>query len=246
MADLVPIPDEFDDANDFWKHPIYDNYEANRNGVVRNVKHKKELGKLTNTGYLRIDAYDKGKAKTYLKHRFIYECFFGLITDPKLVIDHKNNIKTDNRLQNLQLISQSQNLKKENRKGENLPPIQLRAININSGVTSVYNSINKCCKDLDINIGSIMRILDGTFNSATSKKDKNKYTFEKLNCETDTSSIKVRATNIHTGESTEYSSISECCRSLGISRERIRQLLKGFQNTVSNRKDKIKYTIEKI
>ena len=33
MADLVPIPDEFDDENDFWKHPIYDNWESNRLGT---------------------------------------------------------------------------------------------------------------------------------------------------------------------------------------------------------------------
>ena len=46
---------------------------------------------------------------TILKHRFIFECFHGKINDVKLVIDHINNIKTDNRLENLQLITQSQN-----------------------------------------------------------------------------------------------------------------------------------------
>ena len=38
MCDLIPIPNEFDDANDFWQHPIYDRYEANRLGLVRHVK----------------------------------------------------------------------------------------------------------------------------------------------------------------------------------------------------------------
>ena len=60
---------------------------------------------------------DEGIQKYYLKHRFIFECFHGKINNAKLVVDHINNIKTDNRLQNLQLITQSQNMKKEHRKG---------------------------------------------------------------------------------------------------------------------------------
>ena len=40
----------------------------------------------------------------------------------KLVVDHINNIKIDNRLENLQCITQSQNQKKEHRKGEKPTP----------------------------------------------------------------------------------------------------------------------------
>ena len=39
MCELIPIPNEFDDANDFWPHPIYDRWEANRNGMVRHVEY---------------------------------------------------------------------------------------------------------------------------------------------------------------------------------------------------------------
>ena len=51
MCDLIPVPNEFDDANDFWLHPVYDNYEANRNGVVRHIKHKKKY-RLSNKPWL--------------------------------------------------------------------------------------------------------------------------------------------------------------------------------------------------
>ena len=37
-AETIPIPNEFDDDNDFWSHPIYDKYEGNRNGIVRHEK----------------------------------------------------------------------------------------------------------------------------------------------------------------------------------------------------------------
>ena len=180
MSDLIPIPNEFDDANDFWTHPIYDKYEANRLGVVRHVKHKKDLGSPTNTGYLRIGVINHGIKKNYGKHRFIFECFHGKINDVKLVVDHINNIKTDNKLQNLQLLTHSQNKKKEHRKGKNLPPIRVRATNINSGESFDYDSINKCSKVLDINDCSIRYVLKGITKTATSKIDKNKYKFEKL------------------------------------------------------------------
>ena len=30
-------------SNDFWPHPIYDRYEANREGIVRHVVNKKDI-----------------------------------------------------------------------------------------------------------------------------------------------------------------------------------------------------------
>jgi len=90
-AETLPIPNEFDDDNDFWPHPIYTDYEANRNGIVRHIKYKKPIGYLNNLGYYNNTVYDNGKKKNFKSHRFIYECFHGKITD-KRVIDHINNI----------------------------------------------------------------------------------------------------------------------------------------------------------
>ena len=167
-------------ANEFCKHLIYDKWEANREGVVRHVENKKDIGSLTNSGYLRKTVYDQDIRKKYYKHRFIFECFHGKINDVKLVVDHINNIKIDNRLENLQLITYSKNMKKEHRNGKNLPPIRVRAININSGESSDYHSIYECSKRLDINDCSIRYVLNGTTKTATSKIDKNKYTFKRL------------------------------------------------------------------
>ena len=180
MSDLIPIPNDFDDASDFWTHPIYDKYEANRLGVVRHVENKKDIGYVSKIGYLKICVCDRGIRKDYLKHRFIFECFHGKINNAKLVVDHINNIKTDNRLENLQLLTNSQNLKKEHRKGINRPPIRVRATNTNTGESSDYDSINECSRGLDINVASISCVLKGITKTATSKLDKNKYYFKKL------------------------------------------------------------------
>jgi len=50
-AETLPIPNEFDDDNYFWVHPIYDRYEANRNGIIRNIINKRPIGSQTNRGY---------------------------------------------------------------------------------------------------------------------------------------------------------------------------------------------------
>ena len=147
-AETLPIPNEFDDDYEFWQHQIYNNYEANRNGIIRNIKRKKTVGFLENHGYYRITVRDNnGKRKNFRSHRFIYECFYGIITD-KRVVDHINIIKTDNRLDNLQLITISENTKKENRKGKKLPPIKIKAINTETGESFDYESIKKAGKDI--------------------------------------------------------------------------------------------------
>ena len=92
---------------DFRPHPVLVNYEASSDGVVRHRRLKKPIGRVNNRGYLRFGA---GK-KNYYCHRIVYEAFNGLIKDG-LVIDHKNGIKTDNCLENLQAISQKENTKK--------------------------------------------------------------------------------------------------------------------------------------
>ena len=74
----------------------------------------------------------------------------------------------------------SRNQKKEHRKGKRQPSIRVRATNINSGESFDYDSIYRCGKGLDINHGSIYRVLNGIYKTATNKIDKNKYTFKRL------------------------------------------------------------------
>ena len=52
------------------------------------------------------------KQKTYQVHRFVWECFNSAIPEGK-VIDHINNDNEDNRLCNLQLMTQQQKSAKD-------------------------------------------------------------------------------------------------------------------------------------
>ena len=95
-------------------HPIYDLYASDENGNIINIIEKvPRKGNKSNTGYMmcRVRKYGQSGQKTYYVHRFVWECFKNVIPEGK-VIDHINSNKEDNRLCNLQLITQQQNCKK--------------------------------------------------------------------------------------------------------------------------------------
>ena len=95
-------------------HPVYDLYASSKDGkIIHIIKQEPFKGNKTRRGYLNVCVRKHGQSgfKGYQVHHFIWECFNGFIPDGK-VIDHINNNKEDNRLLNLQLITQKQNCKK--------------------------------------------------------------------------------------------------------------------------------------
>jgi len=66
-------------------------------------------------GYLTISLHKKSKAVTFKVHKVVAMGFLNHIPDGthKIVVDHINNVKTDNRPENLQLITQRENASKD-------------------------------------------------------------------------------------------------------------------------------------
>ena len=112
------------------------------------------------------------KPQNYLQHRFVYEVFKGPI--PKcLEIDHINNIKSDNRIKNLQLLNHKQNVGKS----KNKPII---SIEIKTGKERRYISIKTAAIELDIDASTISQICRKKVKISKSKKDGKKYSFKYL------------------------------------------------------------------
>ena len=64
------------DGKKFYKHPVFSNYAASKNGDVINVRTEKILKMAKNgSGYLNFTLYDKKleKPMSYFQHRFLYE-----------------------------------------------------------------------------------------------------------------------------------------------------------------------------
>ena len=127
--------------------------------------------------------------KGYLVHRFIWECFNGLIPDGK-IIDHVNNIKDDNRLCNLQLMTHKENCKKS-AKGRDYTFVAknhqnkkcVKATDCETNEVTHYNSMYAVQQHLQINAGIVKMVCEGINNCKTgiSKKDNHSYKFEYVN-----------------------------------------------------------------
>ena len=99
--------------NETWKQITgYPDYFISNTGKIRNVKSGKELQQILNKqGYLVINLHNNKKMKQFYVHRLVAQAF---ISNPDNLdtVDHRNGLKTDNRTENLQWLSNSDNIKK--------------------------------------------------------------------------------------------------------------------------------------
>ena len=168
----------------FFIHPVYKKYAANEDGEIMNIRLRKaRKGYLINNGYLRCSIItEENKTKNYLSHRFVFECFYGLIEKNKQ-INHINFIRNDNRLKNLEALTPSENNKKSS-KNRNFGfyrnnPKRVKAINLKTKKETNFNSFYSVYKILGIQAAQVKMICDGIkyCKTANSKVDGCKYSF---------------------------------------------------------------------
>ena len=175
-----------ENGKNFFIHPVYKKYAANEDGEIIHVKLRKpRKGNLKKTGYLSITIYlEKNRNKNYSSHRFVYECFYGLIEKNKQ-INHINSNRVDNRIKNLEVVTASENMTKS-AKNRNFGcyrknPKRVTAINLFTKKETNFNSLYSVSKMLGINPGQVSMICSGIYKTATSKINGQKYTFKYLN-----------------------------------------------------------------
>lgn len=89
----------------------YTKYEVFEDGRIWSYSHKKWLKPKIDDGYQRVHLSDnEGKRKWYLVHRIVYESFTRSPIPDGMQINHINEIKTDNRFENLNLMTQKENI----------------------------------------------------------------------------------------------------------------------------------------
>ena len=91
--------------------PDFPNHYANKKGDILGARGKL-LGKTINRyGYETVSMSYNGKSSTKTVHRLIAKCFIYNNDETKNQIDHVNGIKHDNRVENLEWVSNKENQK---------------------------------------------------------------------------------------------------------------------------------------
>ena len=143
-----------------WRDiPGYEgSYMVSNLGRVKSLRrmvkgHKKQGGRIQHErilkaslcggGYLFVNLRKNNKNRVFKIHQLLMICFKGFRVDGyKLVVDHINNIRTDNRLENLQAMTARENTSKD-KKGLG-----------SSRYTGVYwkKDISKWCSEIRIDV----------------------------------------------------------------------------------------------
>lgn len=107
---------------ELWKNTQYNNYQVSNYGNVRNTKTgdnlTNSLSKSNNYYKVTLSVYKNGKSTSLPIeiHRLVAEAFIPKrISNERLVVDHINNNKHDNRPCNLQWLTVGENNRKATR-----------------------------------------------------------------------------------------------------------------------------------
>jgi hypothetical protein len=110
----------FDESKEIWKDiPGFEGlYQASNMGRIASIRYGFKLMSLVRnpTGYLQIAFRVNNNIKRGMVHVFIAKTFLNKCEDCTQV-DHINNVKTDNRVENLQWVSRSSNMKNNYSRG---------------------------------------------------------------------------------------------------------------------------------
>ena len=101
-------------TNEIWKEiPDYDGYLVSNFGRVKSFKFKTPRilkPALRNDGYLQLNLFKDGKQKHFCVHRLVAEAFIPN-SENKFEVNHKDEDKTNNRVENLEWVTRKENLR---------------------------------------------------------------------------------------------------------------------------------------
>lgn len=135
-------------------------YEVSNKGQVRNKKTKEIMKQTIVNKYLMIGLTKNGKRKTIRVNRLIQKSIIGL-PDGKKVVDHIDNNKLNNNVDNLRWLTYAENSQTY---VDNHKKIKYRKINqydLNNNLIKEWNSINEIMEEMGFKKSPIALCLTG-------------------------------------------------------------------------------------
>ena len=151
-------------------------YYATEDGQVFSIKRNMPLKSQSRFGYRQLTLCINNNKKSYLVHRIVLAYFTNKPLDYKLIVNHKNGIKNDNRLENLEWCTHSENSKHAFKNGLSKISTYNRlrvqqthgkiVMDLNNGI--FYNSIREAAYYNNIPEGTLRKKILGTRTNNTS------------------------------------------------------------------------------
>ena len=141
-----------------WKQYLNSDFFVSNMGRVKNIRTKNILkGNVRENGYLRVGLRTGKKLSTFNVHNLVWLVWNG---PQKGVINHINGDKLDNRLENLEDISQSQNLLKAAYETNTIKScMQIGQYDEEGNLIKIFQSQKQAERSLNMGGGTISRAI---------------------------------------------------------------------------------------
>lgn len=149
-AERKPGDTVYDITKEWAVCKLAPNYGVTKTGIVFNLKNNKILKPANRNGYLRVSL----NGKMYSVHRLVYETYVGEIPE-KMVIDHIDGNRANNNLSNLQLTTQSKNVKKTYDGGKRAGAVGVTCFTVDGKELKHYDTIREAATEMGVTHAAI-------------------------------------------------------------------------------------------
>lgn len=227
-----------------WKKIIIDNvitnYSVNEEGKVKNDITDKELSPRVQQGYKHVTIYINKKPKSCRVHRLVATAFIPNIKN-KPYVNHLNGIRSDNRMENLEWVTPSENTQHAVDTGLFKPTREKQVVqySLNGDKIAIYRSISEAARKTNSSVEKIVNCCQFT------RKTHNEYQWRYKEDEVDklqsaelpkTKAKKVAQVNPKTNEVIAiYDSFCQAAKAVNGTQSAITHVIKGDKGTKTHK-----------